>query len=119
MSQWGSPVELARQLCVANHTRTNVVNPIDRAVPCGKHLSDANRFYGLTSPDGAATLEVLNDWAAKRGEPKAEAVTIEEKLAQPHTARMLEAARQQDLARQGLPGTDEVRYDEAGIPMNA
>lgn len=98
MSQWGSPTELARQLCLANHTRTNVIETVGRQVPCGHHVAEANRFYGLTGDNGAASLAVLNEWAAHRATGKAVEVTIEEKLAHPGNVAAMARAAERDRA---------------------
>lgn len=94
MAEYGDPRSLAKDICLANHVRTNVVDPEARRVPCGTHLTEANRFWGLVSASGRETLAVLNDWAAHRVDAPAEPVSIEERMAHPAIqARMANAAR--------------------------
>jgi hypothetical protein len=51
--------ELARRLCRAEHTVFPGGNTAPEAVPCGRHVELAGRYYGLTQASGRAILAVL------------------------------------------------------------
>lgn len=53
MSTHVSFTEYARRICEANHVYR------DGPVPCGQHLAEAQRTYGLIQSTGSGTLKVI------------------------------------------------------------
>lgn len=58
--------ELARRLCVAAK-HPNAINPPQP--PCPHHITEANRFWGLTQPNGQSALSVIQKVVAENGGP--------------------------------------------------
>lgn len=58
--------ELARRLCLAAHP---LFHTTGSPIPCGQHVQEAQRLWGLTQPVGAASLKVILEVRAEQGLP--------------------------------------------------
>ena len=58
--------EFARRICVANHAHFGTTGS---PVPCGQHIAEANRLWGLSEESGSVTLGVILEVRQEEGLP--------------------------------------------------